>query len=220
MANVLIIGANRGIGLALTTAYANRGDRVYGTSRTGSSTIESAGGHPIDGVDVTKEEGADTLRSALEGIQIDLAIINAGLLARTPLENLDFGTVARQIEVNAIGALRMAHCILPSLTEGSKLGIVTSRMGSIADNTSGGGYGYRMSKAAVNSVGKSLSIDLEPRGIAVRLLHPGWVRTEMTGGTGHVSAEEAASGLIQRMDELTLQTTGEFWHAQGTPLPW
>jgi NAD(P)-dependent dehydrogenase (short-subunit alcohol dehydrogenase family) len=97
--------------------------------------------------------------------------------------------------------------------------IVTSRMGSIADNGSGGYYGYRASKVAVNMIGKSLARDLEGRGVAVALLHPGMVATETTGGQG-IEPAQAARGLIDRIDQLTLETTGRFWHAEGYELPW
>lgn len=93
-------------------------------------------------------------------------------------------------------------------------------MGSIGDNGSGGHYGYRMSKAALNMAGVSLAHDLRPRGIAVAILHPGYVRTDMTGGGGHIDPPEAARGLLQRLDELTLESTGSFWHANGERLPW
>jgi NAD(P)-dependent dehydrogenase (short-subunit alcohol dehydrogenase family) len=93
-------------------------------------------------------------------------------------------------------------------------------MGSIADNSSGGYYGYRMSKAALNAAGMSLAQDLRPRGIAVALLHPGYVRTDMTGRHGSVSAEDAARMLLERIDDLNLQTSGGFWHANGERLPW
>ena len=93
-------------------------------------------------------------------------------------------------------------------------------MGSIDDNDSGGSYAYRMSKSAVNAAGKSLSIDLKPKGIAVAILHPGWVRTDMTGHGGLIDPDESAAGLIQRMEELTLETSGTFWHTNGEKLPW
>jgi NAD(P)-dependent dehydrogenase (short-subunit alcohol dehydrogenase family) len=108
---------------------------------------------------------------------------------------------------------------LPNLSEGSKVFIITSRMGSIDDNTSGGSYGYRMSKAAVNMAGKSLSLDLKDRGIAVFLLHPGWVATQMTGGTG-IDVTDSATGLVERMNTLGIEETGTFWHQEGYPLPW
>jgi NAD(P)-dependent dehydrogenase (short-subunit alcohol dehydrogenase family) len=116
--------------------------------------------------------------------------------------------------------LLVTQALLPNLHEGSKVGIITSRMGSIDDNDSGGSYAYRMSKSAVNAAGKSLSIDLKPRGIAVAILHPGWVRTDMTGHGGLIDADESASGLIKRMEELTLDTSGGFWHTNGERLPW
>jgi NAD(P)-dependent dehydrogenase (short-subunit alcohol dehydrogenase family) len=93
-------------------------------------------------------------------------------------------------------------------------------MGSIDDNSSGGGYGYRMSKAALNMAGKSLAVDLKSAGVAIAILHPGMVRTEMIGGHGQVEPSDAARGLLERIDELTLETTGGFWHANGERLPW
>ena len=93
-------------------------------------------------------------------------------------------------------------------------------MGSIADNTSGGSYGYRMSKAAVNAAGKSLSLDLQPAGVAVALIHPGYVRTEMTGGNGLIDAPEAAAGIASVIERLSLRNTGQFWHSNGETLPW
>jgi NAD(P)-dependent dehydrogenase (short-subunit alcohol dehydrogenase family) len=126
----------------------------------------------------------------------------------------------QQYRVNALGPLRVTAALLANLAAGSKVGIITSRMGSIEDNTSGASYGYRMSKAAVNMAGVSLANDLRDRSVAVALLHPGYVMTDMTGGKGLISAEQSASGLIQRMDELDMTTSGGFWHAQGERLPW
>jgi NAD(P)-dependent dehydrogenase (short-subunit alcohol dehydrogenase family) len=123
-------------------------------------------------------------------------------------------------EVNSLGPLLTTQALVGNLGEGSKVGIITSRMGSIDDNDSGGSYGYRMSKAAVNAAGKSLSIDLKPKGIAVAILHPGWVRTDMTGHNGLIDTDESACGLLDRMEELTLETSGSFWHTNGELLPW
>ena len=98
---------------------------------------------------------------------------------------------------------------------------MTSRMGSIADNSSGGSYGYRMSKAALNIAGKSLAIDLKPKGIAVAILHPGLVATRMIQfNPNGISPQQAVEGLLKRIDSLTLQTSGMFWHANGEQLPW
>ncbi len=126
----------------------------------------------------------------------------------------------RQFEVNSLGPLRVTAALRGNLGQGSKVAIVTSRMGSIEDNTSGGRYGYRMSKAAVNMAGRSLANDLKDRGVAVAILHPGFVRTEMTGHQGLIDPPESAAGLIARIDELTLETTGGFWHANGEIIPW
>jgi NAD(P)-dependent dehydrogenase (short-subunit alcohol dehydrogenase family) len=135
------------------------------------------------------------------------------------LGSLDFVSIERQFRVNALGPLRVTEALLACLSAASKVGILTSRMGSIEDNTSGGYYGYRMSKAAVNMAGMSLARDLKERGIAVALLHPGMVATEMTGGRG-IPPEQSAASLIRRMDALDISTTGSFWHAEGEPLPW
>ena len=103
--------------------------------------------------------------------------------------------------------------------EGGKIAVITSRMGSIDDNTSGAYYGYRMSKAAVNMAFKSLTLDIAPRGISVAILHPGMVATDMTGGTG-IPVTESAEGLIARLEELGPHNSGTFWHANGEVLPW
>jgi NAD(P)-dependent dehydrogenase (short-subunit alcohol dehydrogenase family) len=124
-----------------------------------------------------------------------------------------------QYEVNALGPLRVTKALLANLHAGAKLLILTSRVGSVGDNSSGGNYGYRMSKAAANMAGKNLSIELKKHGIAVGILHPGMVATEMTGNTG-ITAEHSASGLLKRIDELNLDNTGTFWHAEGEILPW
>ncbi len=145
---------------------------------------------------------------------------NAGVLSRETLDDVDSERIRLQFEVNALGPLRVTAALRPRLRRGSKVAIVTSRMGSIADNTSGSMYGYRMSKAAVNAAGKSLAMDLKPDGVAVALLHPGYVRTGMTGGNGLVDADESARGLVARIDALDLDSSGGFWHANGESLPW
>ena len=125
-----------------------------------------------------------------------------------------------QFEVSAMGPLRVVQALRSRLHAGAKVAIITSRMGSIADNTSGRMYGYRMSKAAVNIAGVSLAHDLLEQGVSVQLLHPGSVRTDMTGGHGMVEADFSVRGLIERIDAMSMQNTGTFWHAQGETLPW
>ena len=216
----LVTGANRGIGLELVRALVARGDRVIATCRSTSVELHAMDVTVEEGVDVTSDDSVAHLIRRLENQPIDLLINNAGILTRETLNAMDFDAIRWQFEVNAMGPLRVAHALLPQMGPGSKIGIVSSRMGSIEDNTSGSRYGYRMSKAAVNMAGVSLAHDVKERGIAVAILHPGYVKTDTTGGNGHVGPETAAAGLIARMDELNLGNTGGFWHANGEALPW
>ncbi|MFT7624791.1 MAG: NAD(P)-dependent dehydrogenase (short-subunit alcohol dehydrogenase family) [Myxococcota bacterium] len=188
--------------------------------RRSSDALDGLGVRVIPDVDVSDDASVAALAERLDGQSLDLLINNAGILEMTSLEGLDLDSCRRQFEVNSLGPLRVTHALLPNLQPDSKVAIITSRMGSIADNTSGGAYGYRMSKAAVNAAGKSLALDLAPRQIAVTVLHPGWVRTEMTRNSGLMDAHESAAGLLARIDELTLETTGRFRHMNGDPLPW
>ena len=220
MKTVLVTGANRGIGLELCRQLVERGDSVIGTCRTSSPDVEAFEIEIIDGVDVTSDQDVTRLAEQLRGRQIDILINNAGILTRESLDDLDFDRMRRQFEVNSLGPLRVTHALLPNLYPGAKVVIITSRMGSIGDNSSGGRYGYRMSKAAVNMAGVSLAYDLRPHRIAVTIVHPGFVRTDMTKGEGLIDPPESAAGLLARIDELTLETSGEFWHENGEQLPW
>jgi NAD(P)-dependent dehydrogenase (short-subunit alcohol dehydrogenase family) len=217
--SVLITGANRGIGLELCRQLNERGDQVTAVCRSPSKALQSLGVECIDGIDVSDGQSVAALARRLQGRSLDWLINNAGILSREGLSELDFEAIERQFRVNAMGPLRVTQALLGNLSGGSKVGIVTSRMGSIGDNTSGGYYGYRMSKAAVNMAGMSLARDLAPGGIAVALLHPGMVATDMTGEQG-VSVSHSAAGLISCMDRLGAETSGTFWHAEGQVLPW
>jgi NAD(P)-dependent dehydrogenase (short-subunit alcohol dehydrogenase family) len=219
MGSILITGANRGIGLEMARQHAERGERVTAVCRRTSEPLNSLGIEVIDGVDVTSQASLEDLAGRLRGRRLDRLVNNAGILERNALDSMDWASMERQFRVNAIGPLRVVQALRGNLAEGSKVFIITSRMGSIDDNTSGGSYGYRMSKAAVNMAGKSLSIDLKEAGIAVFLLHPGWVATEMTQGTG-IPVRESARGLLARMDTLEIDQTGTFWHQEGYELPW
>jgi NAD(P)-dependent dehydrogenase (short-subunit alcohol dehydrogenase family) len=175
------------------------------------------------GVDVTQDADVARLAERLAGTRLDRLILNAGVLSRESLDQLDanaFDAIRHQFEVNTLGPLRVTAALQNHLKDGGRIAIITSRMGSVEDNSSGGYYGYRVSKAGVNAVGKSLAMDLKPRQIGVFLLHPGFVRTDMVGGQGDISADEAAANLVRRIDSLTLASTGTFWHANGDPLPW
>jgi len=219
METVLITGGNRGIGLELARQHAERGDEVIVGCRHTSAALTDLGVKVISGVDVSSAQSVAALASELEGTSLDRLVNNAGILGRDSLDELDFPEIERQFRTNSMGPLRVTAALRPNLSSGSKVFIITSRMGSIDDNTSGGYYGYRMSKAAVNITGKSLSVDLKPAGIGVFLLHPGYVATDMTGHQGTAVAD-AARGLMARMDELDIDQTGTFWHQEGYSLPW
>lgn len=223
MATILVTGANRGIGLALAKRYRERGDDVIGVCREGSEALSASGARVEAGVDVTDGAALAALAARLGETRIDVLICNAGILSKESLGEIDedgFERMRRQFEVNSLGPLRTVQALSGHLAKGAKVGIITSRMGSVADNGSGGFYGYRASKAAVNAIGKSLALDLKDRGIAVILLHPGYVATEMVGGGGDISPDAAAAQLVERLDALTLAETGSFRHAKGDALPW
>ncbi len=219
----LVTGSNRGIGLELCLQLKQRGMTVIATCRNSSQELDDLGVEVIEKVDTSNINNLATLVDKLAGRRIDWLINNAGIAHGSSLGNIDDQSIAntkRMFEVNSLGPLLTTNALLDNLGEGSKVGIITSRMGSIEDNDSGGSYGYRMSKAAVNAVGKSLSIDLKPHGIAVAILHPGWVSTDMTSHGGLMDTNESALGLLARMDELTLDNSGSFWHSNGDSLPW
>lgn len=217
---VLITGANRGIGLELCRQFNNLGHQVTAVCRSSSAELNELEISVIEKIDVANHESVQQLAQQLKGQKFDVLINNAGVLAGNALGEIDYQTVMQQYQVNAMAPLMVTEALLENLSDGSKVAIITSRMGSMADNDSGGHYGYRMSKAAVNMAGTSLAVDLKPKGIAVGLLHPGYVKTDMTGNQGFVDTQHSAKGLLARIDELTIENTGSFWHADGEKLPW
>jgi len=217
--NIVITGCNRGIGLELAMQLTERGEDIIGVCRKASTALTELGIRVIDGIDVAAADDVNRLSAELDGLPIDVLINNAGILRGDKFGELDYDDMILQFRVNALGPLRITEALAPNLREGSKVAIVTSRVGSIDDNGSGGNWGYRVSKTAVNMIGTNLMHELKPRGIAVALLHPGLVATEMTGGHG-IDAVTSAQGLIERIDELDMQNTGGFWHAEGYRLPW
>lgn len=212
--HAVVTGSNRGIGLELCRQLLASGQQVTALCRTSSPELDALGVHVISGVDVSKPLQLPQLPA------IDWLLLNAGILERDKLENLDLDAIAQQFEVNALGPLRVLDALSSGLSSGSKVGLMTSLMGSMADNGSGGYYGYRMSKAALNAAGVSLAHDLRVRGVAVALLHPGYVSTDMTQHRGTTSPEESVRGLLGVMDRLSLENSGGFWNYRGESLPW
>ncbi len=221
MTTYLVTGANRGIGYEYCQQLQQRGDDVIAVCRTPSEELQALGVRIEAGIDLTDEHSIADLVKRLDVLTLGVLINNAGILERVSLDQLDCDSIRRQFEVNAIGPLRLTAALLPNLTAGSKVIMMTSRMGSIEDNTSGNSYGYRMSKVALSMAGKSLSHDLKPHKIAVAILHPGLVSTRMTGFTPNgITPTESVKGLLARIDHLTLENTGTFWHSNGEILPW
>ena len=218
MATVLITGANRGIGLELSRQLTARGDEVIALCRAASPELEALGVRVLEGVDVTDDEALRSASDALDDTEVDVLINNAGIFTNETFRDLDFDAIRLNFEVNALGALRATHALRGHLKKGAKIILITSRMGSIADNGSGAYYGYRMAKAALNMAGVNLAHDFRGRA-SVAILHPGLVATRMTGFSG-IPTEESAAGLIARIDELRPEDSGGFWHANGDRLPW
>jgi NAD(P)-dependent dehydrogenase (short-subunit alcohol dehydrogenase family) len=220
MGTSLVTGANRGIGLELCRQLKARGDKVIAVCRRSSKALDALNITVEAGIDVSDEAAIATLRGRLEGVKLDLLVNNAGIYEDTSLDHLDLQSIRRQIEVNALGPLNVTATLRPLLGEGSKVAIITSRMGSIGDNSSGSQYGYRMSKAAVNAAGVSLAHDLRSQGIAVAIIHPGLVKTDLTRGHG-IEAADSVRGILARLDGLSMENSGSFWHATTSEvLPW
>ena len=226
MATCLVIGADRGIGLSLCRQLAARGDTDVSVCLGRGEAYDGAGIDAITGIDVTSGDDIASMAAVLaaRSDRIDCLIHVAGVLGLDELGKLDFDDVRRQIEINTIGPLRAIEAALPYLAADARVGIVTSRVGSLSDNGSGQMYAYRVSKAGANMVALNLHHDLSKRGIAVAALHPGMVATDLTrdipGDFRYITPDEAAAGLIRRMDILDLETSGRFWHANGEELAW
>jgi len=225
MTTYLITGANRGIGYEYCKQLHARGEEVIAVCRKSSDELEALGVEVKVGMDVADENAIAALTKSINGKAIDVLINNAGIYRQSNLGELNVEGIREQFEVNAIAPLRLTQALLPNLKQSKaspiKVAIMTSRMGSIEDNTSGGTYGYRMSKVAVSMAGKSLSHDLASEGIAVAILHPGLVSTGMTNfNSNGISPKESVTGLLAVIDGLSLENTGSFWHSNGEELPW
>ena len=232
MRRVFITGANRGIGLGLAGQCLQRGDRVFAACRhpeQATELIRLQGQHgdqltvlPLDVTDQAAiENAATTVKGLADGL--DLLVNNAGVGGgEDPFGQLAEEGLIDTFRVNAVAPILLAQAMLPLLKKGQRpvIASVTSRMGSIADNGSGGYYAYRASKAALNMLHKSLAVDLAQQGIITVVLHPGWVRTDMGGQGGRLSVEESVAGLLQVVDGLTETDSGRFFDWRGKKVPW
>ncbi len=216
----LVTGATRGIGRALAEALAAAGRPVIGTHRAPPPDLPGVAWQPLD---VTRPAAFARLTAALRGQALELVVCNAGIY-RDRRDWIERGYPAElwaeTFAVNVTGVFLTVQALLPNLAAAGrpKVAILASRMGSTA-GASGGSYAYRASKAAAVNLGRNLAADLAPRGIAVGIYHPGWVRTDMGGAAADLDAATAAAGLIARIDALDLSTTGCFEAWDGTPIP-
>ena len=221
MSTYLITGSNRGIGLELCNQIHNRGDEVIATCRRASPELINLGVRIEENIDISSEEAITDLAKKLSGVNLDCIIHNAGIYEFNSLEDFQKKSILRQFEINALSPICMTQSLKHLLKRSSKVAFITSRMGSIGDNSSGSSYGYRMSKVALSMGAKSLSIDLLKEEIYVAILHPGLVSTRMTGFTRNgITTEESANGILKRIDSLNKNNSGTFWHTNGQVLPW
>jgi NAD(P)-dependent dehydrogenase (short-subunit alcohol dehydrogenase family) len=228
---VLVTGSNRGLGLEFVRQYAADGWRVYAACRAPGEAGDlrklaagSDGRVELLALDVTDSAGVRAAAARLAGVPIDLLINNAGVGSPKgqKLGGLDYAAWQRVLDTNTLGPMRVTEAFLASLEKGrqKKVVTITSGMGSIGDNGSGGSYAYRSSKAAVNMAVKSLSIDLAGRGITCIVLNPGWVRTDMGGPGGELSPEQSISAMRRVIAGLTPADSGKFFNHNGKQYPW
>jgi len=232
MNTVLITGANRGIGLEFAKQYAVDGWRVLACCRSPEKSDELnklASLYPerikLHTLEVTDHAQIESLARALSGVAIDLLINNAGVYPDSDKRGLgrtDYAEWTTAFEINTMAPLKMVEMFVEQITRGKLklIATISSQMGSIADNSSGGSYLYRSSKAAVNMVVKSLAIDLKDQGITAVVFHPGWVQTDMGGPDAMISVAQSVAGMRQVISRLTLADSGKFFGYDKHSLPW
>ena len=232
MSKILIVGASRGLGESLAKQYASAGNQVYGTARSSSPPQESTN-FPITwigNVDVSTESAGKTITNSLQGTELDTVIITAGYFSKESFDEPDFDAEVQMYKISSIGPVFVVHYLVKAglLKKGSKVILVSSESGSIAlrhESEGGGMFGHHASKAALNMIGKLLSLDLKDKGIAVGIVHPGFMRTEMTKSVGFdkfwdaggaVTPDEAATSLREFVDQqFDLSKTGQYWAPRG-----
>ena len=225
MPSVLVVGASRGIGLEFARQYALDGWDVYATYRNSGSALEKIEGVHSYQVEVTSDDDIRNLKQQLANTPIDILIINAGIYGQG---DAFFGYTNKDLwmkafQVNTIAPLKVAEALVENVARSDKkmIAALSSKMGSMADNGSGGSYVYRSSKAALNAVMKSMSIDLaDEHNINVLTLHPGWVITDMTGTNALITTEESVSGMQRVLAACTQEDRGKFFDYKGNEIPW
>ncbi|TMW68976.1 hypothetical protein Poli38472_001132 [Pythium oligandrum] len=225
---VVITGATRGIGLALVETYQKEGWQVIAGARNLATADKLRELSPYKIVQIDTGDEASILKAAedLSGKVIDVVLNNAGIGAKDTLTEGTKASLLQQFEVNAVGPFLMTRAFLPHLRAAvqkngtAKVAQISSIMGSISDNGSGSYYGYRASKAAINMINKSLSVDLKDDKIVALTLHPGWVSTEINGYSGPLQPAESAAGLFSVITSATLEDTGKFLDYAGKPREW
>ena len=221
---VLVTGANRGIGLEYARQFADKGYRVIGTAREpGKATELAAIADRVEALDVSDGASVAALATRLDGEAIDILVNNAGVFDRgdVSIDKVDFAQMEQTLAVNSLGPLRVIQALLPNLRKGERKLIVnmSSQLGSIAGST-GTWYAYRSSKAALNQITKTLSVELGKEGFVCVVVHPGWVRTDMGGAAATYSPEESVSGLVGLIEKLEPADNGHFYDFQGKTIPW
>lgn len=228
--NVLVTGANRGIGLEFVRQLLERGDSVIATARQPDEaealqaleTSAQAEFYVLH-LDVLRAESLEKVAGFVRERTLDVLINNAGVLLRAgALGELDYHKIAQCLDVNALGPLRVVEAVLPALRRSARGRIinVSSKMGSIEENSTGGAYAYRMSKAALNMATRSLALDLATDGITVLAVHPGWVQTRMGGSEALMDAPTSVSHMLRLIDGAKPDQSGKFLEWNGKPISW
>jgi len=226
----LVTGAGRGIGLELARQLVARGDEVLATARrpreaAGLQDLARAHGDRVIvlPLDVGAPASVAALRGALERERVDVLVNNAGIGGESGrLGELDYDVLRQLFEIDALAPLRVVEAALPALRRGAgrKIVNVTSKMGSIADNGSGGAYGYRMAKVALNMATRSLARDLAGEGLIAFVIHPGWVKTDMGGPNALITPRQSVEGMLRVIDAAGAAESGRFWEWNGREIPW
>ena len=228
--SILITGSNRGIGLELTRQYAAAGWQVYACCRAPDKATQlnalqqQHANISLHKLDVTSASQIASLAQALHDKPIDILLNNAGIYG--PYD-AHFGNTDEQqwlecLRINSIAPMKIMEALVNNVAASKRriIASMSSKMGSMADNGSGGSYIYRSSKAALNAIMKSASIDLKPRGIKVAILHPGWVLTDMGGSNAEITVQECVNQLRKTLDNVSLENTGSFFEVDGSIIPW